>query len=193
MTIASQWSYENIGLFFLEVSGTIKLLASNGGIGVNSALQIEKNKSIKFESVVSLRKKLNAEEIQTEIMNLAKLLKEHGIPKKGPLITATHGLEVVDGQQVLDMELLVSIDREIELPDKYSFKEVFHLVNAVRVRHEGNLENLQTTYNDLNFYIQQNKLQQITTAYNVNVNDEKVAQGEEPIIDIYIGVNPSLL
>jgi hypothetical protein len=41
--------------------------------------------------------------------------------------------------------------------------------------------------------MKENELQQITSGYNININEKKVAAGETPIIDVYIGVNPSVL
>ncbi len=58
-------------------------------------------------------------------------------------------------------------DKKIELPNEYSSKPMFHIVNEVYARHEGNPATIQNTYNDMLAYIQQKKLQQITAAYNV--------------------------
>lgn len=92
------------------------------------------------------------------------------------------------------MEILVPIDRQVELIGEYRLKKVFHLVNAVSIRHHGDPNLLQNSYNELMAYLRENGLQQITSAYNVNVNDLQPGQSlDEMIIDVYIGINPSIL
>ena len=92
------------------------------------------------------------------------------------------------------MEILVPMDKPIELSGEYKLKKVFHLVNAVYARHIGNPNLLQNTYNNMMQYINENELSPITSGYNVNVKE--LQQGDsmdEMIVDIYIGVNPSVL
>ncbi|MDD4644258.1 MAG: AraC family transcriptional regulator, partial [Bacilli bacterium] len=92
------------------------------------------------------------------------------------------------------MEILVPLDKDIPLPEQYRMKKLFHLKNAVYARHEGNPQLLQNTLNSMVQYIQNNKLQQITPAYNATVNEPKPGEGlDKLIIDAYIGVNPSIL
>jgi len=154
---------------------------------------IETGKVLKFENLISLRKKMTQQQIQEELMKLGNYLKENNIKKVGPLITATFAVEDVNGQQLIDSEFLIPVDQKASLPNEYKFKEKFHLVNAVYKRYVGNLFELQGAYSEIMNYIQQRSFHQITAGYNVNVNEEEAAKGAEPIIDIYIGVNPSIL
>lgn len=160
---------------------------------LDTNVKIEQEKSIRFENVVSLRKKMPDSEINREITKLTQFLEEKGAYKKGPMITAIHSETIENGQHILDMEILIPVDRIIPLPAIYNFKKVFHLVSAVSARNKGNLENLESTYLTLQKYIEDNGLQQITAAYLVHRNDEETMVGGGPIIDIYIGVNPSVL
>lgn len=160
---------------------------------MEQTIQIETNKRIRFENLASFRKKMKQSEIQLEVAKFVQFLKQSEAKKNGPMISATFGAEIIDGEQILDMEFLVPLDRKIVLHPEYRFKLILHLVHAIYTRYIGNPLHIDRTYNDLINYMQQNQLQQITVAYNVNVNDERVGQSEEPIIDIYIGVNPSLL
>lgn len=155
--------------------------------------KIENEKSIRFENLMSLRKKMDSNQVNSEIIKIAKFLDSNGINKNGPMITATFGEEVVDGKHIVDMEILVPIDRKVSLPKPYVFKELFHLVHAVYARNVGDIKNLEKMYYDLQKYIEDNLLQRITAVYLVHVNDEYVMHGEIPIIDVYIGVNPSIL
>ena len=155
---------------------------------------IESNKSIRFENLLSLRKKVTQEELNGQMMKIGQFLKEKDLKKSGPIINTTFAVEMKDNKQILDTELLIPIDREIELPAEYTLKKVFHLVNAICIRHTGNPMTLQNTYNELNRFLAENKLQPITSAYNITVNDvTDPAKIDEVIIDVYIGVNPNIV
>ncbi len=155
---------------------------------------VETGKELKLSNVLSLRKKLSQQDISFEMIEIGKFLMERNITKTGPIVTVTYAIENQNGQPILDMEMLVPIDRNVDLPDKYKFKPLIHLVNAVYARHQGNPSTLQNTYNDIMAYIQNNRLHQITSAYNVQVNDMTPGRApEDLIIDVYIGINPSVL
>lgn len=160
---------------------------------MNQTIQIETDKSIRFENVASFRKKMKESEVELEVGRFVDYLKRGGAQKNGPMITATFGIEVTEEGKVLDMEFLVPIDRLLELPMEYSFKPIFHLVHAIYSRYIGDPLEIQNTYVKIVDYIKNNQLQQITAGYNVIINDEQVIYGETSIIDIYIGLNPSLL
>lgn len=155
---------------------------------------VEAGKEFKLENVLSLRKKMTQEEINSEMIKIGKFLQDNGVTKSGPVVNTTFAIETQNGQSILDIEILVPLDKKVELTGEYTFKPVFRIVNAVYARHEGNPVTLQNTYNDMLAYINQNKLQQITAGYNVQVKD--VLPGmtpDEMIIDVYIGVNPNVL
>lgn len=155
---------------------------------------IESGKSIRFENLLSLRKKVTQEELNGQMMKIGQFLKEKNLKKNGPIINTTFAVEMKDNKQILDTELSIPVDREIELPAEYTFKKVFNLVNAICIRHTGNPMTLQNTYNDLNKFLTENKLQPITPAYNVTVNDvTDTAKIDEAIVDIYLGVNPNMI
>jgi len=113
------------------------------------------------------------------------------------MITTTFKVEVVDGEQIMDTEILMPIDKKIDLPEKYNFKELFalfHLKNSLYTsytRHKGNPAELQETYEQLNQYAVDNDLKQITSGYNVYVNEGK--DHEDMIVDIYIGIDQNVL
>lgn len=156
-------------------------------------LGIETGKSIKFENIVSLRKVMTQEEVQPELTKLTNFLESNNVKRTSPMLTTTFNIEMIEGKQFLDMEFLIPIDREIEVPDSYTFKPVFHLVNAIHKQHIGSPNHIQDTYNDLITFIQEHQLHQITSGYNININESEVVLGSTPKIDIYIGINPSTL
>ncbi|MHB8062262.1 MAG: AraC family transcriptional regulator [Ruminiclostridium sp.] len=154
----------------------------------------EAEKEFRLENVLSLKKIWHKKKINSEMIKIGKFLQYNELKKAGSIITATFAIETQNGQPLLDMEILVPIDKKIELPREYVFKPVFHIVNAIYARHEGNPKTFQNTYNDMLTYIQQNKLQQLTAGYNVQVKD--LMSGVTPddmVVDVYIGVNPNTL
>ena len=155
---------------------------------------IELNKSIRLENLLSLRKKMTQQQINEEMMKIGKHLQDNDIKKNGPIVTATFAVEEANGQPLMDMEILVPLDKKAALPDEYRFKLVFHLVNAVYVRHIGNPALLQNTYSELMGFVSENNLQPITAAYNINVKELQPGLSmDEMIVDVYLGVNPSIL
>lgn len=77
----------------------------------------------------------------------------------------------MDGEQILEMEFLLPIDREVNENNEYLFKPKFHLMNAVYLRFQGTTEELPSAYNEIATFINQKKVQQITSAYSINLNE----------------------
>lgn len=155
---------------------------------------VECKKSMRVENVRSLRKKMAQPDVNTEVMKIQQFFKAQGIKKNGSLMTTTFSVEMLNGQSLMDMEILVPMDKTTDLPPEYKLKPLFQLVNAVYARHKGNPANLQNTYNEMTQYMTQNNLKPITTAYNVQVNELTPGQSINDVaIDIYIGVNPNIL
>lgn len=157
---------------------------------MNLTNEIKEGVEFKQYNLVSCRKKMFAQEIVDEIAKLGDFLSERGVSREGPLISATHGLEMVDGQQKIDFEFMVPVNRQINLPNQYSFKSTFHLVNAIHRRYIGEPAGLKMVYEDILNYLQTKKLVQITPFYNVEYNKVTL---EHKSIDVYIGINPSIL
>ncbi len=137
---------------------------------------------------------MTQQQINEEMIKIGKLLQDNGAKKQGPIVTITFAIENVNGNHMLDMEILVPIDKKLDLTSEYTLKPAFHIVNAVYARHTGNPAALQNTYNEMLAFIHQNNLQQITAGYNVQVNE--LLPGMTPndmIVDVYIGVSPNIL
>lgn len=159
-------------------------------------LNIEMGKELKLNNVISLRKKMTQEKVEKEMIKIGNFINENNLKKNGSVVTATFQVEMNNGQPIMDMEILVPVDREVELSNtsEYKFKKVFHLVNAVYARHIGNPMLLQSTYNEIMDYINKNNLQPITAAYNATVSEIREGQAlDDFIVDVYVGVNPNRL
>jgi len=118
-------------------------------------------------------------------------LESNQINRTGSIITTTYDIL---GNNMLDIEILVPIDKVINLPLEYKMKPVFKITNAVYARHKGNPALLQGVYSEILEYIHNYGLQQITTAYNVTINEISLEGNvDELIIDVYIGVSNNIL
>jgi len=152
---------------------------------------IQTGKELKMENVLSLRKKMRQEEVQQEMIKIGRFFEANGIKKSGNIATTTYS---IDPDGTLDIEILIPMDKSVDLPSEYKLKPVFKLVNAVYARHEGNPANLQNVYNEMLAYIKEKNLQQITTGYNVTVKDITPGMSiDEVVIDVYIGVSENIL
>ncbi len=157
-------------------------------------INIETGKELILKNCLSYRKKATPIEMQESLGKIINYLKENNIKKDGPVVTTTFAVEQVDNQQLIDMEFLIPIDRVVDLPDEYQFKKEFRLANALYTRYQGNPQMIEHVYNELMKYINDNNLQQITSAYNVQVQEFEPRNSlDELITDIYIGINLNLL
>jgi effector-binding domain-containing protein len=151
---------------------------------------IESGKSFKLENLLTIRKKMLQNDVNNEIMNIGKLLHEKNIKKNGPVITATYAVELQNGQPLMDVEIMLPINRKIDLPEEYKFKEEFFLQNAIYAKYIGNPSLLPGIYSEIKNYIGTNNLKQITPAYNVYINNESKTQSIDNMeIDVYVGIN----
>lgn len=157
-------------------------------------MEIKENQELIMENVLSFRSKVTQVQMQQEMVKIGQVMQEMGLNKNGPITTATYGVGQSGNNQIMDIEILVPLDRKVELPSKYTFKPIIKIVNALSIRHEGHPELLQNTINRLNEYIIKQGKQVITATYNVTVKDATRKEDlEQMIIDIYVGITPNIL
>ena len=95
---------------------------------------------------------------------------------------------------MLDVEILIPLDKEISVSAPYMIKPVFRLRNAVKIRHKGNPALMQNTANELMEYIKNKGLMPITAGYNVTVQEPtSPTDVDSLIVDIYVGVSDNIL
>ena len=127
-------------------------------------------------------------------MEIEKLLTETGTNKAAPATTTTFSVEQGISEPVMDIEILIPLDREIVPPTGYIWKPRILLTNALMIQHIGNPSTLQNTVNELNAYIVEHQLVPITTGYNVTVKEAKTPLELDSMeVDIYVGISPNLL
>ncbi|MCL2044946.1 MAG: AraC family transcriptional regulator [Oscillospiraceae bacterium] len=157
-------------------------------------MSIQENLEFRMTNVLSFRKKLTQAELQQETEHIGRFIEEGGYIKTGPTVSVTFSIEQQDGVQLLDIEILIPLDKPFVPPEGCVCKAEIHVTNAVSIRHIGNPSTLQDTCNLLMAYIQEHELQPITCAYNVTTKDANtIYDVEDMIVDVYIGISPNIL
>jgi hypothetical protein len=90
-------------------------------------IKVNKNCEYKMENVLSIRKKMTQQEIQQTLADMGNVIKSLGANKNGSLVTTTYGVEQTAAGPILDMEILIPLDKEVTVQDPYIFKPLFHL------------------------------------------------------------------
>ncbi|WP_310601577.1 AraC family transcriptional regulator [Anaerosporobacter sp.] len=155
-------------------------------------MELLENQEIEEKNLLSIRKNVTQQEIEQVLTEMHSYIKESGAEIVGKTITATHGISSNKGYTILDLEILIPLDKEILTGNIYSFKKNFKITNAIKVTHKGNPALLDETCNELNQYIARNKLVPITVGYNMTLTaDNKDKNNTE--IEIYVGISPNIL
>ena len=82
-------------------------------------IKVNKDCEYKMEKVFSIRKKMTQQEIQQTLMDMGKTIKSLGVNKIGPLVTTTFAVEQTPTGPVLDMEILIPLDKGITVQEPY--------------------------------------------------------------------------
>lgn len=156
-------------------------------------VEIQTNKILAISNVVAFRKEMEEHDIQRELQTFSMYLQAKGVKKVGPTISTTYELKEVDNKNILDIEFLLPINKEIDVVEDYRFIKEFRLTNALYISYTDSLSSIENTYTKMFQYLKDNGLEAVTSFYNVQVNENEVNQGASPIVDIYIGINPNTL
>ncbi|SFX96332.1 AraC family transcriptional regulator [Ruminococcus sp. XPD3002] len=157
-------------------------------------MNITENNTYEMTNVISYRGKVTQQQLSVIMNEINTIIQEKGASKTGPNVSATFAVEMEGGQPVMDVEILVPVDREISLPSGYKFKPLFRLCDAVKIRHEGNPAMLQNSVNELMGYVRNNGLTPITPGYNVTIKEPTgPSDADGLIVDMYVGVTRSVL
>ena len=151
--------------------------------------EIEKNQSLFLKNVLQIRKKIapnNSFLISNEIDNF---IEKNGAKKDGNTITITHNVTIENGEQVLDLEMMIPLNKEIEPFQEYNFLSEFSLNNALKVRIEGNPQQMQNAVQRMSEYVKNENLNVTTPLYVVTIKESKTnADIDYMITELYIGV-----
>ncbi len=156
-------------------------------------MTIETGKEFCYEKLISLRKRGTQAEINRAVRQLGNYLKANSIKKAGPTITATFSSEQKYGETVLDMEILIPVDRLFAPEYGYIFKSKFQLLNAAHLCYKGKPELLQAICDEFIRYIREHEYHDTSAVYNVMADEPRlVNDGSGDItVDLYIDVSPN--
>ena len=149
---------------------------------------IIENQMLEVDNLISFRGQLKQCQLDNIADEMKKYIAFYGARPTGKPITATYSVD----NGIMDMEILLPLDKEVPTSQKFIFKEKLKIVNEIKISHFGEISSLQLTCNGLNKYIITHKLTPITVGYNVIRNVENDLNNN-PIIDIYVGISPNIL
>lgn len=153
--------------------------------------RILSNETLEMENVISYRSVITQQGLTEVMNNIGKFVQSKNLKLNGCITTTTYA---INSDGTMDVEVLVPVDREVDVPDGYIFKKKILLTNAIKLRHEGNPNVLQSSVDKLTDYISENRLTPITSMYNVTIKRAKSTEElENIIIDLYIGISPNIL
>ncbi len=150
--------------------------------------KILENQILEVEHLLSYRGSMKETELQELGIKLEKKATEAGAKRVAFPITATYG---GDGNTI-DMELLLPIDKKIEVVEPFKYKDCIKINNAVVLKYIGHPKDLKDACNELNLYIMQHGLTPITVGYNVT-RYIKPIDLENTEIDIFVGITSNIL
>ena len=157
-------------------------------------MNITENCKLEMENVISFRGKVTQQQMSQIVKEMEQIISENSAEKKGFSSTATFAIENNGSQPIMDIEILIPLNKEIHVPSDYKFKPIFRLNNAVKIRHQGNPAMLQNSANELMKYISDHQLTPITTGYNVTVQEPTNQNDVDSlIVDMYVGVSDNIL
>lgn len=129
-------------------------------------LEIKENQELNVANVLSYKGKVKQAELENVGKEMESYIQKAGAKRVGNPTTATYAVE----GDMIDIELLMPIDKSIDSTDKFVFKNQIKIVNAVVACYKGHPMGLQEACNQVNQYIVEHKLQPITVGYNVTKN-----------------------
>ncbi|MCQ2434539.1 MAG: AraC family transcriptional regulator [Oscillospiraceae bacterium] len=157
-------------------------------------MEITENNMIELTNVLSFRGKITQRQAGDITKQMKEIVDQSGAVKNGPMITATHSIDTNGAEPLMDIEMMIPLDRAVTVSAPFQLKPLFRLCNAVKIRHQGNPEKVQNTAKELMEFIQSNKLTPVTPGYNVTMQEPKGPEDmDNLIIDMYVGVSYNIL
>lgn len=157
-------------------------------------MEIQEGVVLEQFNLLSFRKEMTQKEVVEKSREIEELIKREGAERIAPVMSTTYAVRENAGDSLMDIEILVPLNKRINFPVGYQWKERLFVTNAVLIKHKGHPAGLQNTFDILNEYMQKNQLTPITGAYNVTVKEAKNPMEVNNMeIDIYVGISPNVL
>jgi len=150
-------------------------------------MEILLEQSYEMNNLVMKAGKYSVTEFQKAVVDMVNTYKDFSIANGDYVITTTKSLEIVNGEQIMDVEILMPVSYRMPVEEPYTFKSKLKLMNSLYTK-VTEMAKLQEALNMVNQYILDHKLQPITPAYLVQTKQEN-----QPSMEVYIGINPNIL
>ena len=153
--------------------------------------------TLQMKNVLSFRGKLDQKGLNDKRQEMYDIIKQLGVHPIYPEITTNFGSEQTENGLLIDMEILIPLDKDISHEvavmnkEGLRFKPKFQLVNAVCISHVGNKEKIEDCLKELNKYMKVRNMRPITNQYSVPRKNPE--NPDEIIMDILVGVDPNIL
>lgn len=141
-------------------------------------MSVIEHQYLHYRNVLYFEMQFDYEEVESFVKKIDYGLEVLDLSRNGKIVVA---------QKSPYIEFFIPVDKKFSSNKHYRYKPEFKLVNAIRSRHCGTLNNIYDTVTELNDYIQNKNLSTVTSPYIV-IQDE-----ENRIYDIYIGINENIL
>lgn len=150
---------------------------------------VEEGQQLILKNILSFRKKLNQQSLIDISKEIDDIVEKNDAKKDGSVVTVTHNVTVENGQQLIDIEMMIPLNKEIVVPNGFVFLKEFLLNDAFKIRIIGSPQQMQDAVQILAEYIQNKNLKPNTPLYVVTVKEAKTQLDiEDMITDLYTGV-----
>ena len=152
-------------------------------------MEVIENQYISVKNVLSYLTRVAGKAFGDFISHIHKSTEVLDLKAEGKIMFSVIGTHSIPEDTVMDIEVLVPVDRAFESTSKYVCKPEFKLENALCVRHYGSYVDLMKTDKLLNDYLTEKKLKAITNTYFVIERNS----GNDSIVSLYVGINGNIL
>jgi len=150
---------------------------------------VEEGQQLLLRNVLSFRKNLDQQSLVEISKEIDEIIAKNDARKDGNVVTITHNVTVENGQQFIDIEMMIPLDKGIVAPSGFVFLPEFLLNDAFTIRIIGSPQQMQDAVRILAEYIQNKNLKPNTPLYVVTVKEAKTQLNiEDMITDLYTGV-----
>ncbi len=143
-------------------------------------------KTFRILNVVSRREQIKVPEFQNSIKLMLENYSENLNSSEVYIITSTHNIYSINDEQMLDTEILVPVYGDQIYKKTDILKPKIEIMHALHKRVDD-ISKLQDTLHEINKYLVDNKLRQITSGYLVQRKEIN-----QIVVDIYVGLDPNI-
>lgn len=155
-------------------------------------MHIFKDQILQYENVLSYRTKIQISDVNKMIGFIQRNTDALDLKICGNIAVTVYEKENISGVEMSDIEFLIPVNKKISESFAFKFKPVFKLVNAVKIRHEGSMKQIERAEHTLDEYITQNAMQPVTPVYYLFIQCTEY-NNEDNIVDLYKGISENIL